>query len=298
MLETSHLRCFVAVAEELHFGRAAQRLNMTQPPLSRQIQLLEHTMRCELFHRNSRTVRLTHAGQAFMPDAQRILRMMDLAAASAGEVAAGRKGVMRCGFTASAAYDFLPRFVAQLRQEMPEVSLSLREMVSRAQLAAMQSGEVEFGVLRVLEDKTANEHRLVGSEALIMALPQGHPLTGRKRLFWRDLHRQPFVHYEPRLGQYFHNLTAARLEREGIAPDVVHSLEQIHSIVALVRAGAGLAVVPESARMMEMRGVEYRAFDDPEPVMSELFVVWHPENSNPLVPAIAEIATAIRSLAS
>jgi DNA-binding transcriptional LysR family regulator len=151
-------------------------------------------------------------------------------------------------------------------------------------------------VLRAIADRSSYEYRLVGRENLLVALPEDHKLTARSCLKWSDLHRQRYIDYEPLHGQYFHRLTAARMTLEGIAPEVVQSLAQIHSILALVRAGTGLAVVPESARMMAMRGLTYREFDDANPVMAELFVVWNRENYNPLVPIIAQIATSAGEL--
>lgn len=295
MLETSHLRCFVAVAQELHFSRAAERLNMTQPPLSRQIRLLEHTMKCELFHRNSRSVKLTHAGSTFLPEAQRILRIMETAVVSAQDVAAGRKGIVRCGFTASAAYELLPLLVSQLQKDLPEVALSLSEMVSREQSAALVSGEIEIGLLRALSDLESYEHRVVARERLVVALPQAHPLASRASLKWSDLHQERFLGYEPMLGQYFHNLITTKMTAEGIKPNYVQDLSQIHSILALIHSGTGISVVPQSAEMLAIKGVVYRPIDDPSPVFSELYIVWHPENKNPLVPIIAELAYACSS---
>jgi DNA-binding transcriptional LysR family regulator len=292
MLETSHLRCFVIVAEELHFGRAAARLNMTQPPLSRQIQLLERALKCELFLRNSRSVQLTHAGANFLPEAQRILRLMEQASVATQAVAGGRRGTARCGFTAAAAYEFLPNLIRTLKERVPEARLALREMVSGAQLAALDSGEIDIGLTRGPVDIKIYHQRAVWRERLVVALPKGHSLASRRTIAWRDLHAQDFLMYESREGRYFHTLISSRLALEDIHPTVVQQLSQIHSILSLVRAGVGIAVVPASAMIMNFSDVEFREFGDRNVLTAELLAVWHHENRNPLVPTIAEIALA------
>ena len=148
MLEISQLRCFVAVGEELHFGRAAERLNMTQPPLSRQIHLLEHQIGTPLFERTNRVVRLTAAGKAFFPDARRILRLTEEAAATARRVAKGDRGSIAIGFTATFGYGVLPDLVRALHDRSPNISLTLKEMVTSAQLEALDSGQLDVGLMR------------------------------------------------------------------------------------------------------------------------------------------------------
>ena len=130
MFDLNQLRCFVTVAEELHFGRAAARLNMTQPPLSRQIQVLEHIIDAPLLERTSRSVRLTPAGRSFLPEARRILKLAESASQVARRIALGKIGSLKIGFTAAAAYGFLPELVAACRARLPEVDFSLKEMVS------------------------------------------------------------------------------------------------------------------------------------------------------------------------
>ena len=291
MLEISHLRSFVAVAEELHFGRAAERLNMTQPPLSRQIQILEHNMKCKLFERSSRSVQLTTAGANFLPEAKRVLRNLEFATSVAQDVAAGRKGIVRCGFTASSVYEFLPRLVAELERQIPGASLRLSEMVSREQAAALRSGDIEIGILRDATELEDFERSLLLSEPMVVALPNEHPLVDQKRLKWLDLHRQRFLGYEPQAAKYFADLIGAKLSAEGVSPTFVQHLSQIHSILSLVRSGTGLAVVPRSAQMISISGVVFREFEDPTSIVCELYSVWRGESLNPLVPLVADIAS-------
>ena len=137
MFDLNQLRCFVTVAEELHFGRAAARLNMTQPPLSRQIQVLEHIIDAPLLERTSRSVRLTPAGRSFLPEARRILKLAESASQVARRIAMGKTGSLKIGYTAAAAYGFLPELIAACRARLPEVDFSLKEMVSGDQLEAL-----------------------------------------------------------------------------------------------------------------------------------------------------------------
>ena len=148
MLEISQLRCFVAVGEELHFRRAAERLNMTQPPLSRQIRLLEHQVGTALLERTNRVVRFTAAGRAFFPEAARILRLAEEAAATARRIARAEGGPFAVGFTASFGYGLLPEIVRRLHRRVPGISLTLKEMVTGAQLEALDAGQLDVGLLR------------------------------------------------------------------------------------------------------------------------------------------------------
>jgi DNA-binding transcriptional LysR family regulator len=290
MLETNHLRTFVAVAEELHFGRAADRLNMSQPPVSRQIQLLEQTLRLELFERSKRSVKLTYAGAVFLREARRILSLMEQASTVARNVASGRGGAATCGFTASSGYHFLPVLLRRLKHGMPGVRLSLRELVSVDQIAALDLGELDIAFTRAPTALTGLENALIWREPLVVALPSGHTLADRPAIQWRDLHRQELVMHEPTKGAYFHNLIMGRLGLEGIFPEFVQYLSQTHSILSLVSAGVGLAVVPSSAMVLGFPGIEFRPFEEVQATSSELFVAWRKDNSNPVVPKIAALA--------
>ncbi|WP_267875245.1 LysR family transcriptional regulator [Massilia sp. Dwa41.01b] len=171
MFELSQLRCFVAVAEELHFSRAAERLNMTQPPLSRQIRLLEHHVGARLLERNSRTVRLTAAGKAFFPEAARILRLADEATFTARRVAKGEQGTLAIGFTGGAGYSLLPEVVRRLREHSPGVALTLKELVSTARVEALNAGQLDLGLMRPHALGGEFDTALLATEALMLAIP-------------------------------------------------------------------------------------------------------------------------------
>ena len=293
MFDLNQLRCFVAVAEELHFGRAAARLNMTQPPLSRQVQILERILDVALFERTSRSVRLTPAGKSFLVEARRLLKQAEGAALLARRVAAGRAGAIGIGFTATSAHSCLPDLVAACRRQLPDVTLVLREMVSGDQFEALGNGQIDAGLLRppVVQAGTASFR--VAEERLMAALPADHPLARAPSLSLRDFAGEPFIMYAPYEARYFHDLVIELFARSGLLPDYVQHLSQIHSILALVRAGLGVSIVPEAALHLYSRGVVLRPLDLAAPRSAELYIAWRQDNDNPLLPAILDIARGL-----
>jgi DNA-binding transcriptional LysR family regulator len=291
----SQLRCFVTVAEELHFGRAAARLNMTQPPLSRQIQVLEHIVEATLLDRTSRSVRLTPAGRSFLPEAKRILKLAESASQVARRIAMGKTGSIKIGFTAAAAYGFLPDLVAACRTKLPEVDLSLKEMVSGDQLEALASGQIDAGLLRPPIARPEFASVRVVAEPLLVAVPDGHPFAATKLIAPSDLDGQPFVMYSPYESRYFYDLLVTQFTRAEILPRYVQHLSQIHSILAMVRAGLGLAIVPEAAAGLNFSGVQLRPLQLDTPAPVELFLVWRRDDENPLLPSLIEIAGSLAS---
>ncbi|AIQ89929.1 MULTISPECIES: LysR family transcriptional regulator [Methylobacterium] len=289
MFDFSQLRCFAAVAEELHFGRAAARLNMTQPPLSRQIQVLERVLDVQLLERTSRTVRLTAAGRSFLPEAQRILRLAETATHVTRQVAAGRAGVLKFGFTAASAYDFLPRLVTALRRALPDVTLALREMVSKDQIEELLAGRIDAALVRppVTHPDLIAVRAL--AEPLVVALPAGNPLALRDGLTPADLGREPLIGYAPNEARYFHDLVLGLLAEAEIQPPMVQQLTQIHSILALVRAALGIALVPAAAERLRFEGVVFRPLALPAPRPVELLLAWRRDADAPLIARLVSI---------
>src|ERR1700745_3715558 len=175
MFDLNQLRCFVTVAEELHFGRAAARLNMTQPPLSRQIQVLEHVIDAPLLERTSRSVKLTPAGRSFLPEARRILKLAETASQVARRIALGKTGSLKIGYTAAASYGFLPDLISACRARLPEVDFSLKEMVSGEQLEALATGQIDAGLLRPPIARPEFATRRVVAAPLLRAIPKTDP---------------------------------------------------------------------------------------------------------------------------
>ncbi len=283
MFEISQLRCFVAVGDELHFGRAAERLNMTQPPLSRQIRLLEHQVGTPLLERTNRVVRFTAAGKVFFPEATRILRLAEEAATTARCIAKGEKGSIAIGFTAAFGYGLLPRMVRRLHQRVPKISLMLKEMVTGAQLEALDSGQLDVGLMRPHPPQGGLETVMLGREALMLAIPEGQAKSWPKAPTLACLHGRPFIAYSPYEASYFYQLVQAGLDREGVKPDIVDYVPQIHTMLALVDSGIGVALIPETASRLRFEGVVLRrmAMKPLRPV--ETVFSYRRDNDNPVL---------------
>jgi DNA-binding transcriptional LysR family regulator len=282
MFELSQLRCFVALAEELHFGRAAARMHMTQPPLSRQIQLLEHHIGTQLLARNSRNVRLTPAGRGFLPEAREILRLAESASLTARRVSRGEAGTVTIGFTASSGYRFLPGLILVCRKQLPDVDLNLKEMVTLEQVAALASGRLDLALLRPNAATADFETRCVAREPLVLALAENHPLAHGRPPTLADFDHAPFLTYSPVEARYFHDLVASTFARAGVHPHYTQHVTQIHSILAFVKAGLGAALVPEAATSLRFAGVVFRPVDKIRPARPvELFMAWKNDNDNP-----------------
>jgi len=199
MFDLSQLRCFVTVAEELHFGKATARLNMTQPLLSRQIQVLEHITDAPLLERASPSVRLTPAGRSFLPEAKRILKLAESASQVARRVAMGKTGSLKIGCTATAVYGILPELIAPCRARLPEVDFSLKELMSGDQLEALASGEIDARLLRPPIARAEFATKRVVAEPLLAAIPGNRPLASADTVSIKVFDDQPFVmysHYE------------------------------------------------------------------------------------------------------
>ncbi len=293
MFDLNQLRCFVTVAEELHFGRAAARLNMTQPPLSRQIQVLEHIVDAPLLERTSRSVRLTPAGRSFLPEARRILKLAETASQVARRIALGKIGSLKIGYTAAASYGFLPDLIAACRARLPEVDFSLKEMVSGDQLEALASGQIDAGLLRPPIARPELATRRVLAEPLLAAVPRKHRLASAASVAIKDFDGEPFVMYSPYESRYFHDLLVAQFSRADILPRYVQHVGQIHSILAMVRAGLGVAIVPAAAANLKLADVKLKPLKLRTPAPVELFMVWRREDENPLLPALVDIAADV-----
>ena len=197
------------MAEELHFGRAALRLNMTQPPLSRQIQGLEHQVGAQLLERTSRSVKLTPAGRSFLTEARGILRLAERASLVARRIATGKSGSLKIGYTAASAYAFLPDLIAACRRQIADIDLSLSEMVTGQQLDALTAGQLDVGFMRPPIQRPELQSRHVASEELLLALPARHALTRKKVIDIRDVHDQPFIMYASLESRYFFDLVTS-----------------------------------------------------------------------------------------
>lgn len=261
-MELRHLRYFRAVAEELHFGRAAEKLHIAQPPLSQQIRQLERELGLSLFTRSTRRVDLTAAGAAYLKRAIAILDAVDDAGQQARRVAHGMEGQLTIGCVGSATYSLLPRLVRAMRDALPHVELSIRgEMLAPDQLTALLSGDIDIALLRPPVDHVDIRSETLRRDRLIVALPAEHPLAGRDALTVGDLQDEDFIAHAGQGRSVMSGLLAAVCADAGFAPRIRHEVSETSTLVTLVAAGLGLAVVPAPTADLDIAGVTYRPLE-------------------------------------
>jgi DNA-binding transcriptional LysR family regulator len=291
MYSLEQVRGFVAVAEELHFGQAADRLRMTQPPLSRQIQKLERSIGVSLLDRDNRSVSLTPAGHAFLVEARRLLAIAETAPESARRIAAGAAGRLSIGFTAMAAVGVLPHVLAEADVFLPGVDLVLDELVSGAQFDALLAGDLDLALVRLPPDHPEFDSRLVARERLVAAVPADHPLGATTDpVSAREFEGVDLLMYSSSGASYFADLVASVLVN--VRPRSAQRLTQVHSMLSLVGAGRGAAIVPESAGSFKIDGVVLRTIAEWQHPVVELRAVWRRDSSNAaLRRALADFGT-------
>ena len=261
-MELRHLRYFRAVAEELHFGRAAERLHIAQPPLSQQIRQLERELEVSLFTRSTRRVELTAAGEAYLKRAVAVLDAVDDAGQQARRIAHGVEGHLTIGCVGSATYSVLPRLVRALRDELPHVEISIRgEMLAPAQLDALRAGDVDIALLRPPVDDAAIRVEVLRRDRLIAALPAEHPLAQRDLLRVGELRGEDFIAHAGQGRSVMGGLLAAICADAGFAPRIRHEVSETSTLVTLVAAGLGVAVVPAPTADLDIAGVTYRQLE-------------------------------------
>lgn len=268
------------MAEELHFGRAAERLNMTQPPLSRQIQKLEKSVGVQLVERDNRRVALTLAGEAFLDEARKLMVTADRAPQTARRIARGQAGVLRIGFTAVSGFSVLGTLLADVAAAAPDVEVDLREMVTSEQIDALATDEIDVGLARPPFDSDQFACRLLHAEPLELAVPADHPLTRLQRpVTSDDLAETPLIMHAPTKARYFYDLAIRHVPvHHG---NVVHTVSQILSMLCLVAAGRGVAFVPASSRTLRIEGVEHLPLAAMRDDVVELHLVWSRTRVNP-----------------
>ncbi len=258
-MELRHLRYFRAVAEELHFGHAAERLHIAQPPLSQQIRQLERELGISLLVRSTRKVELTPAGAAYLKRAVAILDAVDDATEQAQRIAEGVEGHLAIGCVGSATYSLLPRLVRALREALPGVDVSVRgEMLAPAQVTALLAGEIDLALLRPPVEQPGLLVETVRRDRLLVALPEGHQLASNDELSVGDLRDEEFVAHAGRGRSVMNSLVTAICADAGFVPRIRHQVEETSTLVTLVAAGLGVAVVPEPTAALDIAGVRYR----------------------------------------
>ncbi|GAB2756007.1 LysR substrate-binding domain-containing protein [Sinomonas soli] len=285
-METRHLRYFVAVAEERHFGRAAQRLHMAQPPLSQQIRQLEEQLGTQLFERTTRKVELTAAGQLLLDRGRRILQDLEELESDVAEVGAGAAGVLRIGLSGSATYRLLPALVAKARTHLPRLKLTVRgEMLTPQMALDLEEGRLDVAVLRPPVSSPELDLAPLEQDRLVAALPAGSPLAQRPELDLAELAEEAFVGY-PSDSVVTRTFRQACRD-EGFTPRVMQEAAETSTLLSLVAAGMGMALVPMESPAFAFAGIVFRPVRNAPSI--DLAVAWRAGEQSPLVHRFLEL---------
>lgn len=291
-IELRHLRYFTAVAEELHFGRAAERLGIAQPPLSQQIKSLETLVGYALFERRPQ-VRLTTAGEALLEVARRTLAQVEEGLELTRRAGRGEAGRITVGFAASILTTALPEILRTYREQFPGIELRLRELSSAAQAEALADGSIDVGFVREAVTQSSDlVCEPILREEFVAVLPPAHPLGEHKELPLNDIAEEPFVHFPRAVAPALFDQIADACGRAGFRPRVVQEAQEWLTILGLVEAGLGVSLVPASFCRLRWGGVQYRPLAPPRE-FTDVFVC---RRAAPLVPAVIPLVEIARGV--
>lgn len=272
-MEFRHLRYFLALAEELHFGRAARRLSISQPPLSLNIQQLEASVGARLFTRNSKEVRLTDAGKAFVPRARALLEQAGEAARHARDVDQGLAGRLHIGFVGAMLYRGLPQLLRKFQAQHPMLKVVLKELNSQDQLVELAHDQLDVGFVHTSRLPAEMQHELFASEPFVCCLPEGHALARRRSVSLVHLQGEPFVMFARSVSPDYYERILGICTDAGLYPEVRHEVRHWLSVVSLVSQGLGVALVPSALRHSALGGVKFVSLDA-EVAHSQAYCVW------------------------
>jgi DNA-binding transcriptional LysR family regulator len=288
-VELRHLRYFVAVAEERHFGRAAERLHIAQPPLSQQIRRFEAELGEPLLYRTTRSVELAPAGEVLLPRAREILAACDAAVEDARRAARGEYGRLAIGFTGSTTYATLPSVAAALREELPGVVLDLRgELLTPAQVGRLLDRTLDLGLLRPPVHDRNLVTEVVHSEPLVAVLPESHPLADAEAIPLEELAGDPFITYPSHFRSVVHDAVEDACAAHGFEPIAAHEVSETATLVSFVAAGLGVSLVPASVQNMTVHGAIYRPLTE-DTTRVELAVAWRRHDERPVLTRALEV---------
>ncbi len=293
-MELRHLRYFLTLAEELHFGRAAERLHIAQPPLSQQIRQLETELGFELFYRTKRKVQLTEAGQVFLEEVQQIFKQLEQAIQVGRQTSRGEMGQLVIGFVSSAPYNILPNILRSFRSSLPEVRLELHELTTNEQFRWLRESRIDVGFVRPpIEDDTLN-FETIFQEYLIIALPDTHQLANQSDICLPWLKNEPFILFPRLLAPGLYDLIISLCQQAGFSPNVTQEAIQMHTIVSLVAGGLGIAIVPESLQNLQRTGVVYKVVKEATP-KTAIAIIWRKNDTSATVQKFLEIVRLVCS---
>lgn len=288
-MELRHLRYFVAVAEELHFGRAAQRLGIAQPPLSQQIRALEEQIGALLLLRTKRHVELTAAGTVFLQEARKVLALTDQAVHAAQRAARGEIGKLEVGFVSGAVYGKVPSIFRLMRTRYPDVTLDLKNLSTEEQVEAIKAYRLDVGLIRPpLTDEESLVVHVIGREPLVVVLPRTHRLARQRKIPVEALAGEPFLQVPRHLARGFYDQFMHICAQAGFSPKTVQEAPTTQTIVSLVAVGMGVSIVPASLQSLQRTDVVYRPLGAPAPT-TELAVILRPDDENPALQRFLEV---------
>ncbi|MDF5718530.1 MAG: LysR family transcriptional regulator [Rhizonema sp. NSF051] len=287
-MELRHLRYFVTLAEELHFGRAAERLHIAQPPLSQQIRQLEIELGFDLFHRTKRKVQLTVAGLVFLEEAQQILKQLEQAIQIGRQTSRGEIGQLAIGFVSSAGYNVLPKILRTFRISLPGVVLELRELTTFQQVQWLRERRIDVGFIRPPIEETGFSTETIFREPLVVALPETHPLANKLNLSLASLCSEPFILFSRINAPGLYDTLISLCQQAGFSPMVVQEAIQMQTIVSLVAAEIGVAIVPASLQHLQRTGVVYKILQEATPEVP-LNMIWRQNDISPTVQQFIEV---------
>jgi len=291
-LEFRHLKSFLAVAETGHVGRAALKLHLSQPPLSRHIQQLEESLGVKLFERTPSGMELTDAGALFVEEARNILDLSAQAHERTVLAGRGETGRIDVGIFGSAVFDQIPRLLQSFRRATPGVRIALHSMGRAEQIEALRQRRISVGFNRLLRAEPDLETRLVDQEQLYLAAPTGSPWFRRKRLLLKDLATAEFIVYPSAPRPSFIDHVQDRCRRRGFEPRIVQEVGDTATGIALVAGGFGSCIVPESVTRLKVPGVRFKALDDKPALVIDLSVMYRRDDKSPLLEKFLATVTA------
>lgn len=286
------MKYFIAVAEELHFGRAAERLHMAQPPLSQQIKKLEEELDVELFNRTRRKVELTPAGKLFLDEARLTVQQAERAQRIAVEAKEGIRGRLRVGFVTSACYSILPILIRRFRQEHPWVDLEMLEMTPQQQIEAMEQGTIDAGLLRPPVGPGCLLTTTLFEEPILVALPSDHRMANENAISLKSLAEESFVMFPRHHGPGIYDVIMKACHEAGFTPHVSYSPNQMQTLLAYVAGGLGIALVPQSLFVFHPGQIVYRPLKG-KPVRVELAMISRRSEENPQLKAFQELSAQV-----
>lgn len=287
-----HLWLFLAVAEEQHFGRAARRLDMSQPPLTEQIQALEQALKVKLFERSRRGTQLTPVGAAILPAVRKFAEQLERLEFAVREAVAGRSGVLTIGAIAPAMLDVLPPLIERLKAEYPQLTVSVREIDSVEAIPALESGDIDLAFARLEGELGGKIESLpLAQDRLVVAMPRNHPMADSARIRLASLADEDFVMFSRQISPVHFDSLVASCRSNGFSPRILHEVRSVASQVAFVGCGQGIALVPASLKKLAPENVVFRPLKENVSIVTTA-LAWSTTRDNPLINAVVAILSS------